>query len=327
MKQFFVMVVILMVGMTVSAQDTVVSKVPPSNCYYAEWIDTNHGASMINGSGSLNIPLCGKFFNTKDSIDVYGIAVGIWDRGLTANTCVWLTLHKAGAGTLVPMCDTLSLYPACNDPAYWYDVDMLLPIYNDPLPLIPVYEAYFDEPVRVADSFYVCVIDSLSEVGAFPPDEGWYYGLVYYRSEYGYESEDRVLKIRRPFDTIYAYNHEPGGGLVYLFPIIDSVRNHSGTEVDTTIGGGDTLGISRPQLQERCVLVTPNPAQSWVKVTSILGMSSIELYSMTGMKLADWTADGYSFVMDISMFSAGNYFIKVHTPMGVVSKKLLVQRK
>lgn len=322
MKKLFLVLVLCAMAFAAVAQDTLVSKYPPSNYFYTQWINTSSTGYLSSMAGSKNIPLMGIGYYSKDSISIIGIAVAIYVMAdLNEEDCIWLDLHKPQpGGGLVPWSDTLSIYPGRDAPSYWFQMDLLShPPYLAPLPIEPVYEAFFDEPVKVEmDSFYVCVIDSLSDVRARENDS-WPIGVVVYRSTSGSEDFKYVIENIRPDGhVIYEFKKLLYLGLAYLFPIIDSVR---------TFQEGDTVGIDHSMLLERCVLVSPNPAREQARVTSSIGMTSVELYSMTGAKMASYSAEGMSTVLDLAPYPDGTYLLRVHTPMGVAVKKLVVQRK
>lgn len=334
MKKLVCLLVFVVVAFPVVSQDTLVSKVPPSSYYYTQWIDTSGTGYLTSFAGSNDIPLVGCGFysslnDLKDSLTIFGIAVAIDARGgLDETSCIWLDLHKVQPGGLAPLSDTLSIYPGRDAPSYWFQIDMLAhPPYLTPLPIKPVYEAYFDEPVKVTDSFYVCVIDSLSAVRA-RENVSWPIGVVVYRSTSGSEDFKYVIENIRPDGhVIYEFKKLLYLGLAYLFPIIDSVRTTSNSDTVPSNQGGDSVGIGHSPLLERCVLVSPNPAREQARVTSSIGMTSVELYSVTGTKMASYSAEGMTTVLDLASYPDGTYLLRVHTPMGVAVKKLVVQRK
>ena len=97
------------------------------------------------------------------------------------------------------------------------------------------------------------------------------------------------------------------------------------TIVDTTIV--DTVGISDVQLVGRYVALQPNPASERVRVTSSFGLQRIEIYNAAGARVREERASGYTATLDLSTLPEGAYLVRVHTPAGSTTKKLIVQRR
>ena len=97
------------------------------------------------------------------------------------------------------------------------------------------------------------------------------------------------------------------------------------TIVDTTIV--DTVGIGMVRLLERYVGLQPNPASERVLVTSSFGLRRLEVYNAAGAKVAEQPATGYSATLDVAALPEGSYLVRIATPSGSVTKKLLVQRR
>ena len=91
------------------------------------------------------------------------------------------------------------------------------------------------------------------------------------------------------------------------------------TEPDTTafINGNDMVG--------RYVTVQPNPAVEEARVLSSFGLERIEAYDDRGRLVAEVAAKGYEATLDVKAWTSGTYLLRITTPMGTVTKKLLVQ--
>ena len=103
----------------------------------------------------------------------------------------------------------------------------------------------------------------------------------------------------------------------------------TGTGGDTTIVDTthvDTVGIA-VRLLERYVNLQPNPAADQVLVTSGFGLQEIEVFNAAGVKVDEQKAAGYAANFDISTLPAGPYLVRIATPRGTVTKKLVVQRR
>ena len=124
----------------------------------------------------------------------------------------------------------------------------------------------------------------------------------------------------------------------YIFPILappDTIYNPiDTTHVDTThidtthidTTHVDTVGISMRMLQ-RYINLLPNPAVDQVQVLSSFGLSRIEFYNAAGVRVQEQKAAGYSATLDVSALPAGPYLVRIVTPAGTVTKKLVVQRR
>jgi hypothetical protein len=86
------------------------------------------------------------------------------------------------------------------------------------------------------------------------------------------------------------------------------------------------VGIAM-RLLERYVGLQPNPATERVQVLSSFGLQRIEVYNATGVKVDERKAAGYSATLDVSALPAGPYLVRIATPRGTVTKKLVVRRR
>ena len=66
----------------------------------------------------------------------------------------------------------------------------------------------------------------------------------------------------------------------------------------------------------------PNPTLSVVNVEAE-AMSRLELYDNEGRRLADFTAEGDKISIDLTGYSTGVYYIRIHTPSGVTIQKVI----
>ena len=73
------------------------------------------------------------------------------------------------------------------------------------------------------------------------------------------------------------------------------------------------------------VSIRPNPASRQVEVTSSLPMTRIEASNVQGHCLYDRPAAGLSATLDIDSWPAGTYFLRISTPSGTATRKLLVK--
>ena len=95
------------------------------------------------------------------------------------------------------------------------------------------------------------------------------------------------------------------------------------TSVDTTGTGGDTTGIATADLQQ--ISITPNPATGTVTVRSAEQMTEIEVVDIVGASVLRQQASGLAARLDVKALPRGSYTVRIHTPLGVTSRKLILQ--
>ena len=83
----------------------------------------------------------------------------------------------------------------------------------------------------------------------------------------------------------------------------------------------DTIGISRPVMSEAEVKIYPNPAVSYiyVELPDNITYLKAELWSASGTLLQTTTER----VLNLQNLSPGTYYIRVHTPEGIGTQKII----
>ena len=99
---------------------------------------------------------------------------------------------------------------------------------------------------------------------------------------------------------------------LFIFPII--------APPDTT-----TVGVEKPDMVYRYTSVQPNPATERVEVLSSFGVSRVEVFNAAGRKVMDLKAEGLKATLDVSKLPSGAYLLRIHTPQGMTTKKLVVR--
>ena len=112
-------------------------------------------------------------------------------------------------------------------------------------------------------------------------------------------------------------------------PAIDTtVVNDTTVVIDTTVIDTthvDTVAIHMPEFMGRYVSVSPNPATGSAEVLSSFGLRRVEVYSAAGLKVMDLKAEGFKATLDVSKLPSGAYLLRIHTPQGMTTKKLVVR--
>ena len=73
--------------------------------------------------------------------------------------------------------------------------------------------------------------------------------------------------------------------------------------------------------------VQPNPAVDEARVLSSFGLRGIEAYNAGGQKVYEGKAKGLEATLDVKGWPRGTYLLRITTPLGTVTKKLLEQKK
>lgn len=77
---------------------------------------------------------------------------------------------------------------------------------------------------------------------------------------------------------------------------------------------------------ENSVNVYPIPANNMVNVNANSNISNVEIYSISGQKVGDFTANGTTTTINTESLSNGMYLMKINTENGVINKKFSVAR-
>jgi len=122
-------------------------------------------------------------------------------------------------------------------------------------------------------------------------------------------------------DTIVIIPGEPfiiGGDTIVVNP---------GDSVIVIPGGTPGVGLRPNDLIYRYTSVAPNPAKNSVRVTSSFGLSRLEAYDAHGrlIKECNIQHSALSIDLDVSSWPSGTYLLRITTPAGLTTKKLLIQ--
>ena len=329
---------------TLVAQDTLEMFYPKSSYCVNGWPDSSvhYSRNIILLDGGGDISAIGFF--TEDSLTIYGLATALFTHRSDLILCedqdpthavedLMLFVYDS-VEWLRPVAEPLPVCMATMRPAYYWKIQdgggLAAPneYTDDPF---PVYERYFSEPYTVKDSFYVGTTTRFM----FPenkPNEQGHRRYAYATIPYYYLN----LHTGMTPAPYMQYNHRRSTNrweawwtsYRFFLPIItiDSTMYPEGV-VDTTRGGGEHNAVDERASANRFVVVAPNPTKGEVKVTSSVGMTRVEVYSTDGVKVVEMsTATGEMQVkMDVGHLSAGNYVVRVYTPVGLAIKRLIVQ--
>lgn len=223
--------------------------------------------------------------------------------------------------------------------SYYLDMDA----YGSMVPLshkqyIAMYEMYFNEPQTVRDSFYLYMTNH----NAFEdPKDDVYYATwpIFWTVVGAIVGESPLEGDSRTFPEPYAicwrfsgdsdltwYFERRSPNMLLVYPILEP--DSTGIHSEDTTGvepGGDTLSVQESMLW-RSTVVLPNPARGEARVVSGVGLTQVEAYDAAGSRMGSWRATGSELRLDVSAWPDGAYVLRLTTPMGQVSKKLIVRR-
>lgn len=92
---------------------------------------------------------------------------------------------------------------------------------------------------------------------------------------------------------------------------------------DVEISLGTT---SIASVENNTAAIYPNPANTVVNVNANANIRNIEIYSISGQKVGDFTADGTQATISTDNMSTGLYLMKINTENGMINKKFSVAR-
>ncbi len=203
---------------------------------------------------------------------------------------------------------------------------------NDTSKYLPVREAYFDTPVIVRDTFYISTLNNHDIYGYLHNYEclanrSFYPILIEYRNINDCSEINKFVDL--VYDTsrneyFYQNGFEDGRGVYCYFPILTPPPVDT-TSVDTTGHGGDTTAVEMVDGVGRYVSLTPNPAADRVQVLSSFGLTQVEAYNSEGRLVYADEAHGLSKTIDLAAWPRGIYLVRVITPMGSTTQKLVLR--
>ena len=334
---FFVTFVALVAG-NLSAQD-IVNRFSPSSNYFSEsWPDSSN--MVFTGSmTTMGGDIAAKGFYTTDTLLIYGLAsvfisplhdnvqgrfdMGMYDTAALRQTELRLYRYDPQTiDTMIQEGESLAVREDETPVSYFYDPGVPKGIgQTDMCQPMPVYEQYFSTPQMMRGSFYGAYLQPVKKDGeAKIPLPLFSVGFGYsdgYTHELGQSvAVHRILSDEDGGHSFWSFSTVPY--LWYTFPILTP-------DPDTTGTGGDTLAVTQADMVGRYVSVQPNPAVDEARVLSSFGLERIEAYNAEGRLVFKQEATGLEATLDVKGWPRGTYLLRIQTPMGVVTKKLLVQ--
>lgn len=360
-KIFFLAALVAMFGGLANAQDTLYRDTPLSNYYCTFWPDTTDIGFGFHDYSYGRITA--KRFVTQDTLTVYGIAAAVLTYILfddcpcrpapfwLEDTAKYMKEHYPEDPTFDHLEESLLLYQySGNASSRMQLIGDSLPVHTIDTPVsyymqtnvygcpttegdtcykspLPVYERYFTIPQNVHDTFYTgftrnCMgfyhdttdswtakhlevyVPVFGKPGGAPNPPGDYHVAVYRQYAHGAPAS-------------WEYRTTSGGVVYFIFPIL--------TPKPEEEPGEGPVAVSGMAEWDRYVSLSPNPAKERVEVISSFGMSSVKVYDDGGREVHEQQVSGHKAVLDVHGWPAGTYLLRITTPMGTTTKKLLVR--
>lgn len=238
---------------------------------------------------------------------------------LTDECYEYLGIYLRDADSLVPHREVM-VHKKYDTPAFYVETGRSLN-YCSPDFIYPIYEKYFDSAITVTDTFYVGVTQRSMQnpMGVQVYDHLNFSTLAYasqklqeyHPAKYCWPQENNVhweWPTRLSYDKLF----------YLLFPILTP-------DPDAPEEPGEPASVDERGLLDRYVGVQPNPATDEARVLSSFGMTRIEAFNGEGRCVLDRQVEGVEATLDVAPWPAGTYLLRVTTPVGTVTKKLLVR--
>jgi hypothetical protein len=359
-KTVLSLITLAAIAVNLQAQDTLYLNGPKEDYYNDKgWVTGTDINWRAYSCGTNTFATVNEFY-AKNELTVYGIAAMLCTRHLYSTDSMLaegalyihdtnvrhveenLRLYKQVGGRMVMHPEELPVKMRSTPVSYYMKFDTVN-VFDDFMwsasTAFPVYERYFETPVSVLDTFFVGVSNNGYRV--YETDENGYqmktrwplnfigfHGFPYnFDLYYPYadQQEDSTWTHNGSFVQFFFYPIlTPGENLIDT-TIVDTTIVDT-TVVDTTIvDTGDTVAIRMPEYFGRYVSVSPNPATGSAEVLSSFGVSRVEVFNAAGRKVMDLKAEGLKATLDVSKLPSGAYLLRIHTPQGMTTKKLVVR--
>ena len=354
-KNVIIVLLALLPAMTAWSQDTI-TQIFRGEYFYNALPDWDHSTpDWYAGTGNKG---CGKSFKEMYAagkpIKIYGLAASLmtfFDRRYLPpniydydpdfdsaewNDAVWqfykdtslddcweyliLGLHDDETDTITSMrwgkvhrkYDTPAYYVATGHPR------MLNPNFT-----YPMYETYFDCPLTVSDTFYIGKSQRTATSG-YGGDSRYDHMCLELLIYQGYEigtNEYHMWKWCYDYsqDWWWPLRQQTSNEYYMIFPILTPKPGSQNPD------NPDPESVTEADMVSRYVTVQPNPAEKEARVLSSFGLERIEAYDGGGRQVLAREASGLVATIDVSSWPRGTYILRITTPMGMATKKLLVQ--
>ncbi len=343
-------------ALSASAQDTLRVCSPRSNYLWTDWFDTTLGEVQIGLWGlAPEAQEGGIFFNTQDSLTIYGIAASFTTTyDLEFYLTDTATYHFYRWAWWPDDFDSAFLSRLPNDTVYLFHTNSRL-TFDNCRQALRLYRAMSPNPEQVGEDLWVHLIDTPATYYLWmplreyhrPPDvpiimfpvferyfsepvtvvDSFYVGITNFPRVYAWPMDIPVFQTHGiPCGIKKAIHFVIDADKIDEWNYIIQPDGLSGLflfPILTPPEGSSAVSAQAPEVLDRYVALQPNPATDRVTVTSSFGLTRIEVRDAAGRKLHDAPASGFSANLDLSRFPSGTLILTIHTPAGPATKKLL----
>ena len=346
MKRTFAIAILLSATLYVWAQDTL-PDVRTENYFYNALPD--YKRDVYPGTATISGAKCGIMTKEytlpdKNPITVYGVAacmvtifdfVRDWPDATAEEWEEWwsqvfedyrdtsldyafeyLGLYLRDADSLVVQQEKM-VHKKFDEPAYYVSSGFNYSLIENFV--YPMYEKYFDSAITVQDTFYMgatqfsldpwVVSDHIGLSLLTLTGSGVYDIHEYYVYKSCFPNPER---------WVWPPRNQMGQEYRMIFPILTPEPEETG---DTT----GVTGVTAADMVSRYVTVQPNPATEEARVLSSFGIEGVEVFDAEGRRVAELRGEGLEARIDVRGWAAGSYLLRVATPLGTATKKLLVR--
>ena len=319
----------------------------PSRCHLlARQFVANEGNLEVYGIAAMMINPDSFYFSpssyyptVQSYLDLYYPNDPSFDR--CEESLLLFQYHGSPTPTMQQLGDSLPVH-ILHTPVSYYFMSNTPPVGPEDMLRKPVYERYFSTPQTVHDTFFL----GSTMGGGFTKEDT----IIWHH----FRPEFNCLGFRHSYnETVAAIRQDRYGApnvwdfysnwecAYFIFPILtpapdttvnpgDTIINPGDTIInpgDTIVNPGDTLAIRTNDILYRYTALQPNPASNKVKVLSSFGISRIEAYDLKGRKVSEFRTPNSEFkvTLDVSSWPRGTYLLRITTPAGQTTKKLLLR--
>lgn len=176
------------------------------------------------------------------------------------------------------------------------------------------YEFFFDSAINVIDTFFIGIYNNVP------------CGTTKLLCAARWDIPEQY---QREFPSLYSLIPDTASNTILQFSSSSNNRWFWGgifpiIVPDTTLEI-DTTAVEMVDGVGRYVSLTPNPAADRVQVLSSFGLKQVEAYNSEGRLVYADEAHGLSKTIDLAAWPRGIYLVRVITPMGSTTKKLVLR--
>ena len=322
------------------AQSIVQMDAPKESYFYNQWVETNKVATDVlrmdgENRGGKHVEHAVGYY-TPDSMEVRGLALAIhasvdrpdssghfceYEEATDSLSCL-VRLSVRDGDTLrvlaeqeVNMLTTPIAYRMALNKKQFNKVTRNRDTLN--VDTVPVYECFFEQPVMVKDTFYVGYYYNKK---IYSPYDSLLYGITV--NSY---MDFPLRTAKEPILLYDRFEREDGYRTYFKKKYFEAEYYFMYAITGQDDDPGDTTGISRADMVSRYVTVQPNPATEEAQVLSSFGIERIDAYTADGRCILRQEANGLQATLDVRGWASGTYLLRVATPMGTATKKLLVR--